>query len=261
MDMRRLALYAVAIVLVGAAAPRVPWFTPSQALSALVRDDQSVAGCMQQDAKNLRAGITVSAIASNPKLALVQVMASCVCGAQNCPFWVYRVDGDSAKRLVDGFVIDVSMVPRSSGPPDIVAVAHDSALVTDGTRYAYRNGTYVAVDSWRSRGDTGARKPMSVAIKFVPGTSSTHLAGAVSVGWGDVYTFAASAGQRLTTSSLHPASDIDVELFPENRLPVHVLLNGKGIFLPATGTYQLTVDPATAGYADSVHYRFTLEIQ
>jgi hypothetical protein len=216
---------------------------------------------MQQDAKSLRAGITVSAIASNPKLALVQVMASCVCGTQNCPFWVYRVDGGSAKRLIDGFVIDVSIVPRSSGPPDIVAVAHDSALVMDATRYAYRNGSYVAVDSWRSRGDTGSRKPMSVKIKFAQGTSSASLAGAVSVGWGDVYTFAATAGQRLTISSVHPASDIDVELFPENRSPVHVVLNGKAIFLPATGTYQLTVDPGEAGSEKGMRYSFTLTIR
>ncbi len=259
--MRRLALYAVAVLLLGAAAPGVPWFTPSRALSALERDDQNVASCMQQDAKTVRAGVSVEAIASNPKLALVQLTAACVCGAQNCPFWVYRVDGGSAKHILDGFMIDISTVPRSSGPPDIVTMAHESALVLDGMRYSYRNGSYVTVDSWRIRSDTNARKPASVEVKFAPGTSSAHVTGAVSVGWGDIYTFAAAAGQRLTISSVSPASGIDVGLFADNKSPIQVDLSGRPIVLPAATTYLLTVDPAAAGNADGVRYSFTLAIR
>ena len=257
----RFALYAVAVLLFGAAAPGVPWFSPTQALSALVRDDNSVAACMQQDAKIVRAGVSVQAISSNPKLALVQVTAPCVCGAQNCPFYVYRVDGSGAKNVLTGFMVDINTVRQASGPPDIVAMAHDSALVQAGMRYAYRNGKYVVADSWRLNTQTNERKPVSAEVKFPPGMSSTRLAGTVSLGWGDVYTFSAAPGQRLVISSADPAAGIDILLLPDEKPPIHVDPKGNGVVLPPAKTYLLTVDPAAAGNGDTVRYSFMLSIR
>lgn len=259
--MRRFALYALAAVLLGATAPGVPWFTPTQALDALQRDDSTVRACVQRDPKGMRSALTIRAIASKPRLALVQIQNSCDCGAQNCPFWIYRVTSGGPKLVLADVGITISTVSRASGPPDIVTLAHDSALVSDGTRYAFKDGTYVAADSWRVRGDTGARKPLSVQVKFLPGTSSAQLSGNVSLGWNDVYTFAAFAGQRLSISSARPLKTLDVELYAQSNggQPVPVHADGRAVVLPLTGTYQLTVDTG-ASDGSNVQYALTLAI-
>ena len=260
--MRRYAVYALAAALLGATVPGVSWFTPAQAMSALARDDSTVQSCMQQDAKGMRAGLTVQALSSSPHVALVEMQELCVCGAQNCPFWIYRVDGNSAKQLVAGYGISIETVARRSGPPDVVALAHDSALVSDGMRYAFQSGKYVAVDSWRVRGDTNARKPAAIEIKFAPGTSSARLSGSVSTGWNDVYTFGASAQQRLTISAATPQKGLDIELYrePYGTPPLNVDLGGKVVTLPVTGSYRVTVDPIGSD-SGSVRYAFTLTIR
>lgn len=259
---RRFALYALAAVFLGATGRGVPWFTPARAMSALVRDDFTVQACMPQHDKGIREALTVQALASNPRLALVQVQESCVCGAQNCPFWVYRVDGGAAKQILADYVISIQTVARRSGPPDIVTLAHDSALVSDGTRYAFANGSYVAVNSWRVRGDTGATKPESVEIKFAPGTSSARLSGSVSTGWNDVYTFAASAGQRLTISAATPPKGLDIELYAESNgpQPRRVAPDRKAVVLPVTGKYRMSVDAIGTDMAN-VRYALTLTIR
>lgn len=249
LDSLRWPVLSMLVVLFGTAAPGVPWFSPAQALSALVRDDADVARCMHDDPTNARAGLGIEAISRSPRLALVQMQATCICGAQNCPFWVYRVDRGATRQLLSGFTIDVSAIARPSGWPDIVAMAHDSALVTDGTRFAYRNGTYVAVESWRVRSDTGAHKPVSTEIKFVPGKSSAQLSGMVSTGWNDVYTFTAGAGQRLTIAAT-PPQGIDIEIYPDNKPPLHADLRGASLVLPSTGTYRMTVDPVGEDVTD-----------
>lgn len=253
---RRLVLVILAAGLFGAAVKGVPWFSSAQALDALVHDDPDVARCMQEDPKNVRAGLDVEAISSNPRLALVQMQASCICGAQNCPFWVYRVEGRAAHLVLNSFAIHVKAIAPPSGQPDIVAMAHDSALVTNGGRFAYRNGAYVLIEAWRVRNDTGARKPVSTEIKFLAGASSARLSGTISTGWNDMYTFAASAGQRLTISNA--SQDIDVEIYPNNRPPMHVDPGGS-VTLPLTGTYQMSVDPVGED-VENRRYVLTLSI-
>jgi hypothetical protein len=254
--MRRLPLI-LAIVLVGAARPSVAWFSPAQAIRALTHDDAEIAECMQDHPNSVRAGLEIQAISTKPKLALVQVQSTCICGAQNCPFWVYRVENGKAEKLLDGFAIAVGAKPQTSAWPDIVAAAHDSALITDGTRFAYRHGTYEPVENWRIRGDTGERKTTN-EISFAPGTSAKRLRGTVSANWGDIYTFTARTGQRLTVSSLDPARGIDVAISSGGNAPISVVAN-TAVVLPAGGDYQLTVDPVAD--VTNLRYAFTLSIR
>lgn len=247
-----------AIMLLGATAPSVAWFSQAEAIRALSHDDPDVARCMRENPKSIRAGVDIQAISSKPKLALVQVQSSCICGAQNCPFWVYRVEDGKAKKLVDGYAIDVGAKPQTAGWPDVTAVAHDSALVTDGTRFAYRNGSYEPVETWRTRGDTGERKT-TTEIKFAPGASSIRLSGQVSTNWGDIYTFAAHAGQRFTVSNPVPRDSIEVAIISGENVPIRVLPNAP-IVLPVSGVYQLTVDSSGADVAH-LHYTLALSIR
>ena len=251
-------MLAFTVVLLGATTSGVAWFSPSQAIGALSRDDEDVARCIHDDPKSVRAGLGIQAISTNPKLALIQIQSTCICGAQNCPFWVYRVDGNVAKKLIDGYAIDVDAKPKPSGWPDITALAHDSALVSDGTRFAFRDGGYVPVETWRVRGDTGEIKKTR-EIKFAPGKSSTRLSGAIGTDWGDVYTFTAKAGQHLTLSSAVPLGGIDVAIAFGEKAPRPVGLNA-AVVLAASGTYVLTVDPVGADVADR-RYVFTLSIR
>lgn len=248
----------LAIMLLGAATPGIAWFSQSQAIGALTRDDDDIARCMHDDPKSIRAGLEIQAISTKPKLALVQVQSSCICGAQNCPFWVYRIERGKAEKLGDGYAIDVGAKPQSSGWPDIIAAAHDSALITDGTRFAYRNGGYEPVETWRLRGDTGERKT-TTEIKFARGSSSTHLSGLISTDWGDIYTFAARAGQCLVITSAVPPGGIDVVIASGEKPPITVVPNA-AVVLPVSGMYQLTVDPASARVAH-LRYAFTLSIR
>ena len=254
-------LATVAPVLPAHAAPAA--LAVDQALRYVGRDDADVRGCMQSDAKSMREGTSASDLAQSPRIVLVEIQSTCICGEHNCPFWIYRLDGTGAKVLAHDFAVDVKPVRSASAgsPPDLVATAHDSAAVSDSTRFAYRNGTYASVDSWRVRNDTGERKPMSIEVKFAPGTSSARLHGKTAVGWEDVYAFAAAAGQRISIGDVSPSRGLDVELAQDGKSPVRVAPGGPSATLPASGRYRLTVEPSGDAPDAGMPYSFTLTIR
>ncbi|MBV8601797.1 MAG: hypothetical protein JO359_09580 [Candidatus Eremiobacteraeota bacterium] len=256
----RLSIYVLAVALFGAASANVPWLSPDQALRAVARDDADVAACLKKDPKALREGVSVKSISELRRLALVEIQAPCVCGAQNCPFWVYRVDGTDARQALASFAIAVTTEPRGSGWPDVIATAHSSALITAGTRYAGQDGKYVPIASWRVRNDTNARKS-DIPVRFVPGVSSAKLAGTISLDWGDVYTFVAQAGQQLTITGATPSG---LALFltqnADDGAASVTVVSGKSLALPVSGSYRLSVDPPPAA-TGNVRYALIFSIR
>jgi hypothetical protein len=175
------------------------------------------------------------------RVVIASVSGSCICGNVNCPYVVLRLDGDRGTVLLDTYAYSVEPAGAASPLPNLREVAHDSALVSDVTTDAYRNGKYVAVDARRLRGDTGESKPDSVPIRFAPGTSSAVIHGRVATGWYDQYTFDAAAGQRLMVGGPAPLS-YSLSLEPAGQ-PIE-LQPGRAVTLPKSGRYRLLVDGA-----------------
>lgn len=189
------------------------------------------------------------------RVVIASVSGSCICGNVNCPYIVLRLDGDRGTVLLDTYAYSVEPAGAASPLPNLREVAHDSALVSDVTTDAYRNGTYVAVDVRRVRGDTGESKPDTVPIRFAPGTSSAVIRGRVAAGWYDQYTFDAAAGGRLTVSgTVPPGTSLSLESAGQ---PVE-LQPGRAVTLPKSGRYRLLVDGA--GDAEQA-YRATVTIR
>lgn len=236
-----------------------------RALQLLARDrvniPEQITACARQDPQALGEALQVRQISADPKLLLVTVFYDgCVCFAQNCPYWVFRIKGNAATKVLESVGIDVKVTPADGRVPDIDEVAHDSAMLKSEALYVYRNGTYVASAAWRLRGRINGgedRKPVSVAVRFTPGGSSTRLSGTIGFEWGDVYTFHALAGQTLKISSMQAEQATLVGL--QGGGHKEVLMTRRPVRLPATGTYTITVDPSMdAGYDSS--YSFTLSI-
>src|SRR5579862_4719979 len=100
-------LFVLAFPVPGRAAIPAPALSGGQALAIVGRDDSGVRRCIREDPKAMRAGVSVRPIAAQPRLELIEIQASCICGAQNCPFWVYRLDGGPPRQLLTDFAIDV----------------------------------------------------------------------------------------------------------------------------------------------------------
>jgi len=241
------------------AAVIIPDFNADRALAVLARDDETVAACKSQRPSSLRAeNVKLTLLSRRPELVLVEYYGdTCVCGAHNCPFWIYRVRGAEDERLAGSWAYDVKVVPAAAGVPDVVGTSHDSAAVSDVVRLAYRNGTYVEAESWKLRGND--RKPMSVPVHFAPGTSSARLHGTIGLGWTDDYTFGASKGQSLQISRLTGNRSTIIRLAGNgvNRM----LTPGRPIVLPAAGTYTIDVGLGDATGDRDEAYAFTLSIR
>ena len=140
--------------------------------------------------------------------------------------------------------------------PRIVVRAHDSALINDEEAYAYRGDRYVLVSAARVRSDTSARKS-DVVVRFAPGTSSARLRGSASIGWYDVYTFAAVKGQRLLIDGVRAGTTVRLSLIDARGIGLGVRA-GVPLVLPATTTYFLHVD---VDAEQDVAYALTLAIR
>jgi hypothetical protein len=243
------------------AAAVIPNFSADRALQALDRDDETVRVCVRGQGGTLSAAdVKLTLLSRGPELVLVEIYNTCVCGAHNCPYWVYRVRGAEDERLLAAWAYGVRVVPTAGGVPDLVDTSHDSAAISFQTRYTYRGGTYVEAESWRLRGEN-ERKPFSVPVHFAQGASSARLQGKVGADWGDSYTLNAAKGQTLEISA------------GEGRRLTVVRLKGGGIdrtltpglpvTLPATGTYTVDVEPTSDldGDDSDVAYAFTLSIR
>lgn len=241
------------------AAVIIPDFNADRALVVLARDDETVAACQSERPGSLRPeNVKLTLLSRGPELVLVEMYDdACVCGAHNCPFWIYRVRGPEDERLATSWAYDVSVVPAAGGVPDVVGTSHDSAAVSDVVRFAYRNGTYVEAESWKLRGND--RKPISVPVHFAPGTSSTRLHGTIGLGWTDDYTVVAAKGQTLEVSAVAAKRPTLIRLMGND--VNQTLTPGRPFILPAAGTYTIDVD---LGYTDDdrdAAYAFTLSIR
>jgi hypothetical protein len=189
------------------------------------------------------------------KVVLASVQSNCICGNVNCPFYVLRLDaGDAPAVLLNTSAYGLTAVGHAAPLPDLREIAHDSALVSDETIDAFRDGKYVAIASARIRSDNGARKANAVPIRFAPGTSSAPLSGSVSEGWYDEYALVAARGQRVTIAG---PPGLIYELTNQTSRSI-ALRPGVAATLPAGGTWLLEVD----GGGDAAQaYRATVTIR
>ncbi len=170
-------------------------FTTDRALQLLERSDVNLSACVRDHPRSLQGVLAYKQVSNDPNIVLVTVFYdSCVCFAQNCPFWVYRVSDPTATKVLEGVAIGVKAVPTGGTVPDIDFIAHESAVRKNEWRYTYRNGTYVESEAWRLY--RGGRKPVSISVRFAPGTASARLCGTVGVDPYSSYTFTLSVHNR-----------------------------------------------------------------
>ncbi|MBV8644050.1 MAG: hypothetical protein JO225_09060 [Candidatus Eremiobacteraeota bacterium] len=176
------------------------------------------------------------------EVVLASVESPCICGAQNCPYYVIRLTAGNPRVLLSTF--GISARTRAESPlPRIVVDAHDSALVVDETTYAYRDGKYVGVDSVRVRASDNARKPQEVPVRFAAGASSARLSGSIANGWFDTYTFAAGKGQKVQVDGVSSKAHLTLTLFGgPDVITSRPLTPGVPFTLPKSTTYRLMVD-------------------
>ena len=68
----------------------------------------------------MRGVLEYKQVSKNPNIVLVTVFYDpCVCFAQNCPFWVYRVSDPTATKVLEGVAIDVKVVPTGGAVPEV----------------------------------------------------------------------------------------------------------------------------------------------
>jgi len=229
------------------------------ALLEVLQHGGDSAGCQPAQTRAAALSATFRRLGSlaGGEVVLAEVESPCICGAQNCPYYVLRLDRGAPKLLYATFGISLSTVLAVPLPTLIVA-AHDSALVTDETTVAWRNGRYVEASSARIRGDTGARKPNAIPVRFAPGGSSVVLHGTASIGWYDSYAFAATRGQELTISAVRARAPVSILVFLADGSTNAEVVPGKPYTLPKTGSYRVQIEIA----ADKDQpYSLTLEIR
>ena len=78
------------------------------------------------------------------RMLLVRGSGSCLCGAQNCGFWVYRQKNRNYQLLLKGAgSIKVNAARNSSnGYRDIVSESHASAIETIVRTYRFNGADY-----------------------------------------------------------------------------------------------------------------------
>lgn len=223
--------------------------------------DELLGGCTNAERQTVLRTADVSPLGatSGRRVVLVSAHGNCICGTVNCPYVVLRMAPDgTADVLLNTFAYEVTPTGRAAPLPNLRELAHDSALVSDETIDAYRNGKYAVVSSARIRGDNGARKPNAVPVRFAAGTSSAVLSGGVSLGWYDEYALDAMAGQRITVSAVHAPGKLTFSLTGRANAYSIVLQPGVPAVLPRSGGYLLHVD----GSGDNPEpYRATLTIR
>jgi ligand-binding SRPBCC domain-containing protein len=236
------ALLAVVALGVARAAAAPPAAARAALATILANDNDFHAACTpaQQRAVVATAQLSTLGRLDGDDVVLAAVFNPCICGAQNCPFYVIRVTPGHPRELLAA--MGVGLEKQSASPlPRIVVRMHDSAAVAAETIYAYRNGQYASVEDTRFRWSDKAHKPSSIPVRFAANASSAPLRGRVSLGWYDTYQFAANGGQRVLIDGVRSRAHVTLTLYgPGDR--VATLTAGKPYALPATGTYRLQVD-------------------
>jgi hypothetical protein len=208
----------------------------------------ALSGCSAAEAAQVLrdAGISPLGTVAGRRVVLANPHGSCICGNVNCPYLVLQLDpGGTAAVLLSTSGYAVTPAGAAQPLPNLRELAHDSALVSDETIDAYRDGKYVVIGSARIRSDSGARKPNAVPVRFAPGASSAVLSGSVSLGWYDEYALGAQRGQRVTVSGVHAPAKLTFSLTGRTGAYATELRPGVPAVLPADGTYLVHVDGAS----------------
>jgi hypothetical protein len=230
------------------------------ALLAALRADPDAGACRPEE---LRAAASAAEIRTlgrrnGADVVLAGVQASCLCGNVNCPWYVLQLSATPPAVLLatSGYAADV--LARGGALPALRITAHDSALISNQTDYVERDGAYVQSAAWMVRGDTGARKPFDIPVRFAPGTSAAALRGSVSIDWGDTYTLRASRGQQLALANVHAGSGVAFSLTAPGDTHAQTLEPGAAVTLPVSGAYTLVVESERD---EATPYAFTLTIR
>jgi hypothetical protein len=244
-------------LVLAAALAAAPLDGPHAAVLNVLQHDTM--GCDPAEVRAAAAGADLTRLGrvGGSQVVLASLHQPCLCGNVNCPYFVLRLDPGKPRLLYSTY--GFTLTTLAAAPlPTLVVRAHDSALITDETVAAYRNGKYVDQAYARVRGDNGARKPNDVPVRFAAGASAATLRGSASTGWYDSYAFDAQAGQRLTVGGAHAKGKIVVNLLgPEPAGPLTVVLD-QPLVLPKTGSYHLQVEVAAE---NDVPYSLTLAIR
>jgi hypothetical protein len=228
-------------------------------LNVLQQDGNTTTGCDPAELRAAAAGADLKRLGrvAGSGVVLASLHRPCLCGNVNCPYFVLRLGPGKPRLLYSTYGFTLTTV-AAAPLPTLVFRAHDSALITDETVAAYRNGKYVEQTYARVRGDNGARKPNDVPVHFSAGASAATLRGTASTGWYDSYAFDAQAGQRVTIGNAHAKGTVVVNLLgPEPVGPLTVVLD-KPLVLPKTGSYHLQIEVTAE---NDVLYSLTLAIR
>jgi hypothetical protein len=231
----------IALVLAATLATTVTLDARHAALRALIASAGD--GCDAAHLTSAIAGATFQRLGTieGDEVALASVEDPCLCGAQNCPYYVVRF-GAVPKLLYA--TSGISAATKSGIPlPMLVVTAHDSALVMDVTTVAWRSGGYRQIASARVRGDTGAEKSDDLPIRFARGASSTVLRGSASEGWYDSYAFDATKGRHVLISGVHAGSPVRITVLTADGTTFAQVTPGRPYRLPASGAYHVQVEP------------------
>jgi len=174
------------------------------ALLAALRADPDAAGCRPDELQAAAKSAQISELgrANGADVVLAGPHAACLCGNVNCPWYVLRLAGSPPAVLLQTFGYAADTVAAGGTLPGLRVTSHDSALISYETDYAYRDGAYVAAETWIVRGDTGVRKRVDVPVQFAPGTSSATLHGSTSISPGR----GARERVSLSVDSVRPSS-------------------------------------------------------
>jgi hypothetical protein len=240
---------AALIAFTGTAAPgAVAAAAPSGGLVAAILKDADIGDCAAKS-KLSHADFVAKAfdlkdvtLKGGERMTVATGMDACVCAAQNCPTLVVLAEKNGAYRTVlSGWTIASKVLPDGSAVLD----SHDSAAVSDRSVYRWNGTTYAVVKAERVDARSGTVKPMSIPLVFAAGASSATVSGKVALSFGDVYTFAAAAGQTISlalASQGRAAPDTLILLHGDTILAdAGRAWSGK---LPATGQYRLIVEGA-----------------
>jgi hypothetical protein len=235
-----LAFLAAAVVL-AATAPALD--APHAAVLKLLPTVEDAGACSPAEQWTIAKTASIRPIGrlGGDDVVLAAVYGSCLCGAQNCPFYAIRLAPGKPRVLLATYGIDARVDATARPLPWLRVTAHDSAAVSVQGVYEFRNGAYAETQSMRVRNSDGAKK-IDRPVRFAAGASSAELRGSVSIGWYDVYTFDAAKGQRLTIGGVRSKSKLTATLYPPGNGEAIAVKPGVPAPLPRSGTYRLQID-------------------
>jgi hypothetical protein len=148
---------------------------PNELLTTLDQEDRD---CVRQSGLDKSVAVTPMQLAANrSRQILVKGSGLCLCGAQNCAFWIYQKTGRNYELLLEGkgSTKVVAARARANGYRNVVSESHASASEIivrtyryDGSRYQLQrcvnrayyddNGKYTKHPTYRTCGEDNPRE-------------------------------------------------------------------------------------------------------